>query len=392
MSIATSQTVMRLDTGARAGVAVRAPRNKTRATVLWVCVMLIAAEGTLRLRAWYRHGSNSPVAGIYEADGLLGRRPRPGAVLRGRQRNLNINRWGFRGREIAKEKPAGTTRIAAIGDSTTFGMEASSDDKVWVARMVELLSKSSGGRSPERVKDRSHATGVTYDAINAGVPGYSLATCAVQLRERVIPFDPDIVIVYAMAGDLLGHTKRQFPPAAAQAAARSGLTAFAYEHSLLLNLIRLNTTAFRSKQIPEQRHDRLDERGVIQYVERLERIADICRQHDLELVLCTCPRAFGDETAPTDQYTLAQTAMAHNSSLSLAGLNDAFTRYNDAIRRTAHKHGVILVDLDALVPKRRAYFADAVHFNDAGHELAAEAMARAISKNRGPGTLAQRRP
>ncbi len=39
---------------------------------------------------------------------------------------------------------------------------------------------------------------------------------------------------------------------------------------------------------------------------------------------------------------------------------------------------VCLVDLDAMVPKRRAFFADSVHLNDAGHRLIGETLAVAI--------------
>jgi lysophospholipase L1-like esterase len=332
------------------------------------------AEGAVRLRSWYRHGGDGPVASIYEKDELLGRRPRPGAAMLGSKRSLSINRWGFRGRDIPREKPPGTVRIAAVGDSTTFGMEASSDDAVWVSRVADLLNEDASDRR--------------YDAINAGMPGYSLAACALQLSERIISFDPDVVIVCAITTDLVEHTRRRFPSQESDSDSRRGLTAWAYEYSLLLNLIRLNTSAFRARNIPQQRHDRLDDAGVEQYARRLERIIDICRQRDVEVILCTSARAFGDEAAPTSQYRLAQTALAHNSSLSLAGLNDAYARYNNAVRSVAHEHRVTLVDLDALVPKRRAYFADSIHFSDAGHELAARAIARVISDNRRLGALA----
>ena len=145
MTIATSQAGMAPRANEREAARVRAKGNKTISTALWVCAMLVAAEGAVRLRAWYRHGSDGPVAAIYETDELLGRRPRPGASMKGYARNLTINRWGFRGRDFPKTKPPGVTRIAAVGDSTTFGMEASSDETVWVARMTDLLNAATPG-------------------------------------------------------------------------------------------------------------------------------------------------------------------------------------------------------------------------------------------------------
>lgn len=350
-------------------------RNKTRSTLVWVCVMLLAAEGAVRLRAWYRHGTGHPVADIYEPDGHLGRRLRPGATLRGRHRSLTINRWGFRGRDIPKEKPPGTIRIAAVGNSTTFGMEAGSDDAVWGARMIELLNE--------------HANGCGFDFINGGVPGYTLAASITQLTENISAFDPDVVIVYQVGTDIAAHSRRQFSqPAPPDAFSSPDVTKFMQRKSLLLNLIRVNTAAFSAKQLVRRRHDRLDDRGIREYARRLTTMIGVGREHGWEMILCTCPRAFGDATAPTDQHTLAASALSHNSTLSLAGLNDAFARYNEAIRHVANEMDVTLVDLDRLVPKRRAYFADAMHLNDSGHWLVGEAIAGAVMDDQGPGAVA----
>lgn len=112
---------------------------RTAASLVWTVVFLALAEAGLRVRAWHRHGSLGPVADVYEQDPQLGRRPRPGARVVGSARQVSINRWGFPGAEVSRDKPAGTIRIAAIGDSTTFGMEAESDESVWVAQLASRL-------------------------------------------------------------------------------------------------------------------------------------------------------------------------------------------------------------------------------------------------------------
>jgi lysophospholipase L1-like esterase len=61
-------------------------------------------------------------------------------------------------------------------------------------------------------------------------------------------------------------------------------------------------------------------------------------------------------------------------------LNDAFDRYNAAVREVAQRAGATLIDLDRDVPRRAAYFADAVHLNDAGHKLVGHVVAREIGK------------
>ena len=344
---------------------VRNLRYKTLRTLLWAVVLLAAAETTVRLRAYFRHGSNAPVANIYESDELLGRRPRPGATLDGKYRQLSINQWGFRGADFPADKPAGTIRVAVAGDSTSFGMEAASDETVWPARTMALLNEQAGAAQ-------------RYDIINGGVPGYTLPTSTLQLTERIASFDPDVVVIYQVGTDLAAHARREFSPPSSKADTNQLLGRFAQRNSLLVNLVRVNTAAFRSRRALESRHDRLDQRGIEEYRQRLIHLLDLCAERDWRVILCTCPRSFGDPDAPTDQYTLATSALANNPMLSLKCLNDAYERYNQEIRSVAREWGITLVDLDAIVPRRVDYFSDAVHLTDAGHELVGRAVAEAI--------------
>jgi lysophospholipase L1-like esterase len=338
--------------------------RKTTATMVWAIGLLLCTEAGLRVRAWHRLGSQTPVADIYQADDASGRRLRPGAVLHGSERRLSINRFGFRGPDISLPKPSGTLRIAVLGDSTTFGMEASDDASVWVERMVaELNGRSSGGH---------------FDAINGGVPGYALADSIRLLDARIAALEPDIVVIEQVATDIAAHARRQFGKSAKAVALSASLAGFFQKHSLLVNLLRQNTAALNARLIPQRRHDRLDNRGVEEYSARLAGLIDVCQRNGRRVVLCTAPRSFGDPSASTDQFTLAASALAHNPALSLAAMNDAFDRYNDAIRRVARVTNTPLVDLDRLVPRRAEYFVDAVHLNNAGHTQVGDLVARTI--------------
>jgi len=339
-------------------------RRKAVASMLWAFGLLLGGEASLRVRAWYRHGSQAPVADIYQADEGLGRRLKPGAVLAGSERRLSINRLGFRGPEIPLPKPPGTLRIAVLGDSTTFGLEASDDASVWVERMAAELNERS---TPTR-----------FDAVNGGVPGYTLADSAKLLEERIAILDPDFVVINQAATDISAHARRQFGDSARTVASSASLARIFQEHSLLVNLLRQNTAALSARLIPQRRRDGLDERGIIAYAARLQTLVEACKRPGRTALLCTVPRSFGDPSAPTDQFTLAASALAHNPALSLDGLNSAFDRYNHAIRRVAEAANAPLVDLDRLVPRRADYFVDAVHLNDAGHALVGKLVAQVI--------------
>ena len=364
----TSVTTLYVASGAGNQVRTKAraqTQRKTMATCVWTIVLLLCAEGSLRVRAWYRHGSSSPVASIYEPDALLGRRLRPGATLAGSRRRLSVNRWGFRGPEIEKDKAAGTTRIAVVGDSTTFGLEAETNEAVWVERMVDRLNADA--KNTQR-----------FDAINAGVPGYTMDISALHFSRDVAPLSPDIVIINLLAADIAAHGRRQFPIKTLTQSGGSRVTKFFHTHSLLLNLVRQNTSAFRSRQLARARHDRLDDRGIEEYARRLADLIDVCRNTGAQALLCTCPRSFDHGEALGDQYALAATALANNPALSLTGLNDAFDRYNEVIRRIADEKAVPLIDLDRLIARGSDYFVDAIHLNDRGHRLVGEIVAEAV--------------
>ena len=150
------------------------------------------------------------------------------------------------------------------------------------------------------------------------------------------------------------------------------------EHSLLVNLLRQNAAPWLARWMPQRRYDRLDERGLDEFRRRLSELVTEARGRSGRVILCTTPRSFGDPSATGDQYSLAATALANNPSLSFAGLNDAYDRYNDAVRRVAQETGATLVDLAALIPKDGRCFVDATHLSDVGHRRIAELIAERL--------------
>jgi lysophospholipase L1-like esterase len=256
-------------------------------------------------------------------------------------------------------------------------MEASDDDAVWVSRLVAELNQGRGGR---------------FDAINGGVPGYTLADSIALLHDRITPLSPDIVIVNQVATDIAAHTRRQFGSPAKQSVSATPLSAFFEEHSLLVNLLRVNSTPLTARWLSPRRQDTIDESGVIQYERQLASLVEECRWRGWRAILCTAPRSFGDLAAPSNQFELAASSLANNPALTLAGLNAAFDRYNSAVREVAKRTNLPLIDLDREIPRRADYFADAVHLNDAGHKLVGRTVAREIHRLLGHQAVARSTP
>lgn len=94
---------------------------------------------------------------------------------------------GFRGKGVPRAKPEGVTRIACIGGSSTYGTGPTSDDKAWPARLGAILNE----RRPER----------PIDVINGGAPSWNSFECLGNLAFRVVPFAPDVVLIYLSTND-----------------------------------------------------------------------------------------------------------------------------------------------------------------------------------------------
>jgi hypothetical protein len=92
-----------------------------------------------------------------------------------------INAAGLRDREVAIEKPPGTWRIAAIGDSITYGSGVSRDG-AYGEQLEELLAAA-------RVEGQPRV-----EVLNFGVPGYNVTQIVERLRRRGLAFDPDAVV------------------------------------------------------------------------------------------------------------------------------------------------------------------------------------------------------
>lgn len=91
----------------------------------------------------------------------------------------HINDQGFRGEPLPPPRAPGHLRIACVGDSSTFGAHVAPED-TFSSRLEELL----------------RAGGLEADVLNAGVVGYSSLQCRRLLETRILPLDPDVVVLY----------------------------------------------------------------------------------------------------------------------------------------------------------------------------------------------------
>jgi hypothetical protein len=122
---------------------------------------------------------------FYQPDDTLGYVLRPGKegwYRKEGQAYVRINRAGWRDRDHPQAKPAGTFRVAVIGDSYPEALPVAMEESFWA-----LLEK--------KLQECSAFGGQRIEIINFGVSGYGTAQELLTLRERVWNYSPDLVML-----------------------------------------------------------------------------------------------------------------------------------------------------------------------------------------------------
>ena len=96
---------------------------------------------------------------------------------------ISINSRGFRGAEFPYSKEGAYRITVAVGESTTFGMTITPEDKPWPELLEQLI--------------RQHfKTGRPVQVINAGVPAYNILDNLYRMPREILPLKPDMIISY----------------------------------------------------------------------------------------------------------------------------------------------------------------------------------------------------
>lgn len=122
-----------------------------------------------------------------EPDKQLGSKHIPGKLVTWRMEGYshdNLSSTGLRDSEHTVNKPAGITRIALLGDSSTEGMQVPLDETY--GKVLEKLLNQNGQK---------------YEVINFACSGYSTGQQLLQYERDVRQYKPDIVLLLYNRGD-----------------------------------------------------------------------------------------------------------------------------------------------------------------------------------------------
>lgn len=232
---------------------------------------------------------------------------------------ITHNARGFRGSEIPMKKPAGQIRVAMIGASTIYGL-AVSDEETSSA----VLERTLRAKLPE----------VDVVVINGGVPGWLSDDSVLNVEHRILPLEPDILVVmdgrneawaqsFANYGDDYAHFRTRDPIEIAGAQAglrrlfRLSRTAMIFAHrapALFAYRPELYFPVYarvRWKNVPSAEQvaaAAVDSARYHGFQGNLRRIVEMARAGEVAPVLATMafvPSRYESDFLPRDEASLA---------------------------------------------------------------------------------------
>ena len=169
--------------------------------IIFLIIILSAVEGVLRIddyfnKPCYYMSSNIYPDLDYNTQKQICDNYRDIAYLTGIDRQIlpnqenktiHINNFGMRGPDITQDKPNDTYRIIIIGGSTVYG-SGSTSDKTTIPGFLQEKIDNSGIDQKVQV-------------INAGIMGSTSIEEVHRIKNDLINFEPDMVIVYHGTND-----------------------------------------------------------------------------------------------------------------------------------------------------------------------------------------------
>jgi hypothetical protein len=106
-----------------------------------------------------------------------------------------VNKFGYLGPAYPKHKDQNTLRIALVGDSFVEGIQVF--DRQHYRHILE--------------KKLSNLLNKNVEVLNFGVGGYNLRDIYIDLRQRLLTYNPNIILIFIRAGNFFQNDKNPGP-------------------------------------------------------------------------------------------------------------------------------------------------------------------------------------
>jgi hypothetical protein len=295
---------------------------------------------------------------------------------------LVTNRFGFRGRDIAADKPPGVIRIAVIGASTAVG------------------SHSQPFSYPEFLEPwltvwaRQYVPGVRVEIVNAGREGISTTDIAAIVKHELMPLEPDVIVYHHGTNafsfrDMMDDAGRTaVVPSEISAKSRvPGADRFQLMRRLDIAVRRFGYGAGAEPRKPAYRlkwpagvdeHDPNPDAAALplqlpQAVRDLDAIAHAASDGGARLVMTSFIWMVDDGLVvdPVDRAEFYRVLNLQQWPARYADIRRMADFYNRTLQAYARSRGVPFVDVAAVFPRDIALFGDPVHTTLDGDRLRA---------------------
>lgn len=324
---------------------------------------------SLRLRSWDEEGTRINIPG-------------------GDFEKWKNNSAGFRGPEISVEKKPGKTRIVCLGASESYGLYESPDME-WPAQL------------------RMDLDSTKFEVINVASVGLPMVQYFDYLRKYVLKYSPDAAILYIEPVSYVAARERGINnpesiiknPKQQRAARQRGIRGKLNTWFRSVPKLQRAIKQFLPRSIMAEYNRRTAEKMVKsaeitylkgmtpldvvpaeiieEYKTELKKIISLLLNNDCQPILCTYPSLI-DGGMTEGNMTVLLEARRFVVELSLDGMANAAKQLNEANRTVALEENLPLIELENAVPRNKTYFADNVHYTDAGAEIVARTVAEYI--------------
>jgi lysophospholipase L1-like esterase len=303
------------------------------------------------------------------------------------------NEHGFLsdGESLGYRKGENEIRIATIGGSTTANLNLNYIDN-WPGRIGALVQQA----HPDK----------KITVINAAIPGFDTSQSIGNLALRVMPFEPDVVIIYQAYNDLKvtredntfepDYTHRHDTPYGYHE--QPGIVERLMNESMLYVRMKnrsreqdrliAHTEKIQTLMGQGNRMDVVPELVSRTFEQHMRSMVGIARAGGAEVVLSTFA-TLHDINLDYTKYETVQGlsdfqrkalfgVLQFTADLSINGVFSGIKQYNGLIVKIADEEEIPLVDAGMLIPHNETYFLDRVHFTAAGAEKMAQAFFPAV--------------
>lgn len=300
-----------------------------------------------------------------------------------------INGWGFRGADIAKQKPAGACRIFLQGDSAF--------ENEW-----NPYQESLAGVLESRLKARCASA---IEVQNAAIAWHSTQHALIDYLFRLQEFKPDLVIVCHAMNDLY----RGFSAPSVTLDGVPYRSDYSHFWAVLAPVIQEREQGrpwelppkigklarrylysdwrpqpwggsfweyFRGTALHETEFTEF--RSLDAFERNLRSIVEIYRLKGSDVILATQPSLYKDAMSEAELRKIGipqRYVREENRIASIATMKRGMEAFNDVTRRVANELRCGFVDLDFIVPKTSDHFANDVHYTALSNRLIGEALA-----------------